>query len=117
MYTLIQRSHGYLLLGHTDYTRKVHFKFDPDLGTYEHYIEDAVGVLTNLRSTRLPLLVATMNAATTVGRIIVVTLRLYCHSTVRGLDEDGIQVDWRPDDLGHKGCSSFRLIPFWHEAE
>ena len=32
------------------------------------------------------------------------------------LTEDGIVAEWRPQDFV-TACQSFRLIPFWHEAE
>ena len=33
-----------------------------------------------------------------------------------GLDEDGLDLNWRPQDWV-SNCESFRIIPFWHEAE
>ena len=87
-----------------DYTRKVHFKFSPVYGTYELYIEDQeVGVLTSF------------------GQASYASEEGFSHFTLPfetnwTFDEDGIQVEWRPSDWV-TSSSSFRLIPFWHEAE
>ena len=101
-----------------NYTRKVHFKFNPDLGTYRHYIEDAeVGVLTNFEKYSFALAGGDDECCNNSGSDYCCNTEIVLpFNSSWTLDEDGIQVDWRPDDWV-TSCSSFRLIPFWHEAE
>ena len=90
------------------YTREVKFSFNPDNGTFSLNVSDGeVYALTAFSHQ------AYWNGSTNVC----------CQANISlpfpenwDLTEDGIEVDWQPNHWV-ANCESFRLIPFWHEAE
>ena len=90
------------------YAREVTFQFSPNNGTF----------LVVLNDSEIDALTSFFQAAYWNGAI-----NSCCQSSVSlpfpetwGLTENGLEVDWNPSEWV-ANCESFRLIPFWHEAE
>jgi len=89
------------------YTRAFYFSFYSD-GTYQIELADEeVGELTSFSSH------ASWHAVLSGGWTSIPPLPFPENWTI---NEDGIQVDWAPWSWVHN-CISFRLIPYWHQAE
>lgn len=90
------------------YSRAVTFQFEPDNGKFHFYLsDDEIYTLTSFNSW------SAWNSA----------INGCCEAYVNlpfpenwDLTENGIEVDWLPNGWV-ANCESFRLIPFWHEAE
>ena len=82
-----------------DYNRLLYFKFFPESGSYFiEVLDDEIGALTSYSS-----------SSTSMTGLIP-----FPDNWV--LDENGIDVGFGPHNW-ISNCESFRLIPFWHEAE
>ena len=90
------------------YTREVRLEFYPDDGKFPFYVNDyEISALTSLGN------IAYWNAVPNGCCEASVSLPF---PESWDLTEDGISVDWQREQWV-ANCESFRLIPFWHEAE
>jgi hypothetical protein len=86
------------------YNRDFHLFFYPDNGSFQVWMYDSeVATFTSFESTAY--VIADGNTQFNLP-----------FDESWGLDEDGLDLNWRPQDWV-SNCESFRVIPFWHEAE
>ena len=90
------------------YWREITFRYNSENGQFQlQWRDEEVGNLTSFDSSGYLQDVIQHECCT------VATLPFPAHW---GLNENGIGVDWNDWGWVHN-CQSFRLIPFWHEAE
>lgn len=89
---------------HLDFYRQLELKFDAEYGTYRIFLwDDEIASVTNFSNT------ANWNGQNGNSAYLPFPENWT-------LNDDGIVVDWESGSWAG-GCESFRLIPFWHEAE